>query len=141
MATFLAGKFDFGPEPGMTIRRSDVAAAKKKLGHWWLFFFSSRRRHTRYIGDWSSDVCSSDLQADVMRNVVAAVNSSIQFNKKNFWIDPVSHNQYYVGVQYPEKDVRSLDTLLEVPITGPNQKRSEERRVGKEGKARWSRCQ
>src|SRR5437764_2398839 len=27
------------------------------------FFFSSRRRHTRYIGDWSSDVCSSDLRA------------------------------------------------------------------------------
>src|SRR5437762_1168884 len=26
------------------------------------FFLSSRRRHTRYIGDWSSDVCSSDLQ-------------------------------------------------------------------------------
>src|SRR5437763_15817764 len=25
------------------------------------FFFSSRRRHTRYIGDWSSDLCSSDL--------------------------------------------------------------------------------
>src|SRR5437879_8776796 len=30
------------------------------LGHTF-FFFSSRRRHTRYIGDWSSDVCSSDL--------------------------------------------------------------------------------
>src|SRR5437879_7632598 len=28
------------------------------------FFFSSRRRHTRYIGDWSSDVCSSDLEVD-----------------------------------------------------------------------------
>src|SRR5256885_6919043 len=26
------------------------------------FFFSSRRRHTRLQGDWSSDVCSSDLQ-------------------------------------------------------------------------------
>src|SRR3712207_8247158 len=26
-------------------------------------FFSSRRRHTRYWRDWSSDVCSSDLQA------------------------------------------------------------------------------
>src|SRR5437763_2731775 len=26
-----------------------------------LSFFSSRRRYTRYIGDWSSDVCSSDL--------------------------------------------------------------------------------
>src|SRR5437764_15390466 len=29
------------------------------------FFFSSRRRHTRYIGDWSSDVCSSDLPEQV----------------------------------------------------------------------------
>src|SRR5688500_20279938 len=28
-----------------------------------LFFFSSRRRHTRLQGDWSSDVCSSDLRA------------------------------------------------------------------------------
>src|SRR5689334_24106572 len=26
------------------------------------FFFSSRRRHTRWNCDWSSDVCSSDLQ-------------------------------------------------------------------------------
>src|SRR5437763_11325211 len=26
-----------------------------------VFFFSGRRRHTRYVGDWSSDVCSSDL--------------------------------------------------------------------------------
>src|SRR5256885_6363401 len=39
------------------------------------FFFSSRRRHTRLQGDWSSDVCSSDLllahangvEADVLR--------------------------------------------------------------------------
>src|SRR5688572_31629583 len=27
-----------------------------------MFFFSSRRRHTRFDCDWSSDVCSSDLQ-------------------------------------------------------------------------------
>src|SRR5713226_6463424 len=27
-----------------------------------VFFFSSRRRHTRWTGDWSSDVCSSDLR-------------------------------------------------------------------------------
>src|SRR4051794_36465976 len=27
-----------------------------------MFFFSSRRRHTRWTGDWSSDVCSSDLK-------------------------------------------------------------------------------
>src|SRR5690625_1410161 len=29
-----------------------------------LFFFSSRRRHTRWPRDWSSDVCSSDLNAE-----------------------------------------------------------------------------
>src|SRR5207248_5175903 len=29
------------------------------------FFFSSRRRHTRSYGDWSSDVCSSDLGVEV----------------------------------------------------------------------------
>src|SRR5262245_66509509 len=29
-----------------------------------MFFFSSRRRHTRCLSDWSSDVCSSDLDAD-----------------------------------------------------------------------------
>src|SRR5256885_15106264 len=33
------------------------------------FFFSSRRRHTRLQGDWSSDVCSSDLSGMVCRLV------------------------------------------------------------------------
>jgi multidrug efflux pump subunit AcrB len=60
-------------------------------------------------------------QADVIQNVVAALNSSIQFNKRNFWIDPLSHNQYFVGVQYPEADIRSIETLLNVPITSPTQ--------------------
>lgn len=63
-------------------------------------------------------------QLDVMRNLVAALNSSIQFNKKNFWIDPISHNQYYVGVQYPEDDIQSVDTVLDVPITSSAQKKS-----------------
>src|SRR5205085_6358195 len=31
----------------------------------WFFFFSSRRRHTRFDCDWSSDVCSSDLETVV----------------------------------------------------------------------------
>src|SRR5215813_246430 len=35
------------------------------------FFFSSRRRHTRCGRDWSSDVCSSDLTAEVLREEVA----------------------------------------------------------------------
>ncbi len=60
-------------------------------------------------------------QSDVMKNVVAALNSSIQFNKHNFWIDPVSHNQYFVGVQYPEEDIKSVDTLLDIPVTSPLQ--------------------
>src|SRR5260370_3584102 len=32
-----------------------------------MFFFSSRRRHTRFKCDWSSDVCSSDLQAVMLK--------------------------------------------------------------------------
>src|SRR5688500_19794251 len=32
------------------------------------FFFSSRRRHTRLQGDWSSDVCSSDLSCSIARS-------------------------------------------------------------------------
>src|SRR3712207_1767514 len=34
-----------------------------------MFFFSSRRRHTRYWRDWSSDVCSSDLEAEIARDL------------------------------------------------------------------------
>src|SRR5256885_4153555 len=32
-----------------------------RISYYCFFFFSSRRRHTRLQGDWSSDVCSSDL--------------------------------------------------------------------------------
>src|SRR5256885_6670607 len=37
------------------------------------FFFSSRRRHTRLQGDWSSDVCSSDLIGVARRVAVVDV--------------------------------------------------------------------
>ena len=70
---------------------------------------------------------SADLgltQGEVMKNLVAALSSSIQFNKKNFWIDPVSHNQYYVGVSYPETEIESIETMLDVPITSATQKRA-----------------
>ena len=63
-------------------------------------------------------------QEDIMKNVIAAFNSSIQFNKKNFWIDPVGGNQYFVGVQYPEGDIKSIETLLNIPITGANQNKA-----------------
>ena len=38
-----------------------IPLEKRIIDDFFIFFFSSRRRHTRYIGDWSSDVCSSDL--------------------------------------------------------------------------------
>ena len=65
-----------------------------------------------------------------MKNVVAAFNSSIQFNKRNFWIDPVSKNQYFVGVQYCEKDIKSIETMLDVPITSPGQTTQARSRCG-----------
>src|SRR5262249_58312510 len=35
-----------------------------------VFFFSSRRRHTRLVSDWSSDVCSSDLERCLRHDAV-----------------------------------------------------------------------
>src|SRR5256885_5135006 len=43
------------------------------------FFFSSRRRHTRLQGDWSSDVCSSDLRLVDARGRQAAAHFEIGF--------------------------------------------------------------
>ncbi len=63
-------------------------------------------------------------QEQVMKNVIAAIKSSIQYYKKIFWIDPRSKNQYWVGVQYPEGDIRSLETVLNVSITSPTQKQA-----------------
>src|SRR5215467_10836785 len=37
------------------------------------FFFSSRRRHTRLQGDWSSDVCSSDLAREATSGAIKAL--------------------------------------------------------------------
>jgi multidrug efflux pump subunit AcrB len=60
-------------------------------------------------------------QADIMQNVIGSTNSSISFNKKNFWIDPISHNQYFVGVQYPETAINTTSDILNIPLVGSNQ--------------------
>src|SRR3989454_3906832 len=44
------------------------------------FFFSSRRRHTRLQGDWSSDVCSSDLRSTQV--ILDAANGVIAENAR-----------------------------------------------------------
>lgn len=61
-------------------------------------------------------------QDAIMKNLIAATNSSITFNKKNFWIDPKNGNQYYVGVQYPEARLDSINDLMNIPIIAPNQR-------------------
>src|SRR5256885_11829522 len=45
------------------------AIATQDCSLFYVFFFSSRRRHTRLQGDWSSDVCSSDL-ADALKGPI-----------------------------------------------------------------------
>src|SRR5256885_2357691 len=40
-----------------------------RLNMIFIFFFSSRRRHTRLQGDWSSDVCSSDLRTGLFLSI------------------------------------------------------------------------
>src|SRR5256885_5356045 len=40
-----------------------------------MFFFSSRRRHTRLQGDWSSDVCSSDLPTELLARLQAMLDA------------------------------------------------------------------
>lgn len=66
-------------------------------------------------------------QEEVMKSVIGALNSSIQYNKLNFWIDDVSGNPYFVGVQYPQSSVESLQSLLDIPITGINQNKHNRR--------------
>src|SRR5206468_6706539 len=43
------------------------------------FFFSSRRRHTRSDRDWSSDVCSSDLELQLQNKVNTNGLQELQF--------------------------------------------------------------
>src|SRR3712207_7162188 len=96
-----------------------------------IFFFSSRRRHTRYWRDWSSDVCSSDLlpldrapdkwlpgfpSTDAFKSY-RALNLSLEEKNEMESVDALD-----------EKDQAVWDSV----------KRSEERRVGKECRSRWS---
>jgi multidrug efflux pump subunit AcrB len=57
---------------------------------------------------------------DVLLQVVAAMNSSVSINR-NFWIDTDTNNQYFVAVQFPEDPNRTLDDVLNVPVTGGKQ--------------------
>src|SRR2546430_8755778 len=83
------------------------------------FFFSSRRRHTRFDCDWSSDVCSSDL-------AVLPRHRSISF------CNLVLTREVEMG------RMLSMKQRYHTIIRPANGWRSEERRVGKECRSRWS---
>src|SRR5260221_1011637 len=80
-------------------------------------FLSSRRRHTRSLCDWSSDVCSSDL------------------------LNIVPHGEEIIVAEDTDKveamPADEIATLSDATIV-PGDDRSEERRVGKECRSRWS---
>src|SRR5256885_11483430 len=92
------------------------------------FFFSSRRRHTRLQGDWSSDVCSSDLAGGV--DLYADIPGAIRALKK---LDGQHPLEFYLRVGFHIAGV-----LPDANGRGKPDIRSEERRVGKEGRSRWS---
>src|SRR5437016_10143828 len=78
------------------------------------FFFSSRRRHTRLVSDWSSDVCSSDLTSG--------------------WS---LAQPFYNDAEIFRHDIEQI-FLKQWVFAGHASRRSEERRVGKECRSRWS---
>src|SRR5690348_18260841 len=93
------------------------------------FFFSSRRRHTRWTGDWSSDVCSSDLDDLLIRFEVTDGNAEIPVSYRGIAPDLFREGQGVVAEGRMEPGgAFTADTI-----------RSEERRVGKECRGRWSR--
>ncbi|PYK90244.1 MAG: hypothetical protein DME40_08640 [Verrucomicrobia bacterium] len=59
-------------------------------------------------------------QEEIVKNVVTALNSSINFAPL-FWIDEKNGNHYFIGAQYRENDIRSINTVLDIPVTGKSQ--------------------
>src|SRR5256885_7317077 len=93
------------------------------------FFFSSRRRHTRLQGDWSSDVCSSDL-IPVQPDLSVAGHPEVFAVGDIAWITDTK-----TGKVLPQLGSVALESGHH---GGENIARSEERRVGKECRSRWS---
>lgn len=54
---------------------------------------------------------------EIVQNLVTGLNSSTNFSPA-FWIDPKNGNHYFLGAQYSEDNIRSVDALLDTPVTG-----------------------
>src|SRR5690606_40204034 len=86
-----------------------------------LLFFSSRRRHTRFSRDWSSDVCSSDLNI-IPILIFSVVQCASGMSGSSVYADTGRQIKASMIERQKEKE--------------HNLPRSEERRVGKEYNAR-----
>src|SRR5205085_6246520 len=99
-----------------------------------VFFFSSRRRHTRFDCDWSSDVCSSDLDgtaalADAEQGDAVGVGEG--GGAVGVGADVVAFDDVAGGAA--AGDVNAV-----LRIAADDVARSEERRVGKECRCGWA---
>src|SRR5699024_11936412 len=92
------------------------------------FFFSSRRRHTRSKRDWSSDVCSSDL---IHHHCVAYQSSPPDLIQK--YLSHAPPRQWQSAHGHYHRENAAAPTCARAGLF-----RSEERRVGKEGRRRRS---
>src|SRR3712207_7523647 len=93
---------------------------------WSYFFFTSRRRHTIYWRDWISDVCSSDLAAHEVRRAPAPAD-----------VDDREHLELALEHEPQAEAVLAADDGVGQRVVD-DARRSEERRVGKECRSRWS---
>src|SRR2546430_5181987 len=92
-----------------------------------VFFFSSRRRHTRFDCDWSSDVCSSDLFA--LESQLARINGNAAY----LALLRDAYRAYVKELRLANQEAAARTYLQRLQVL-----RSEERRVGKECRSRWS---
>src|SRR5437899_10206623 len=97
------------------------------------FFFSSRRRHTRCLSDWSSDVCSSDLEQGTILGAAQA------FAALGRSFGPLAAGLAYDGLGQRSTFLLAGGVMLLgglvalwLPRSQEERVRSEERRVGKE---------
>src|SRR3712207_8905358 len=95
-----------------------------------MILFSSRRRHTRYWRDWSSDVCSSDLD-----EVDGVVDDAEHPEAEHVELEQADRRAVVI---VPLQDGAPLHASPLHRAHLDDGARSEERRVGKECRSRWS---
>src|SRR2546430_11629904 len=103
-----------------------------------LYFFTGIRRHTTFDCDWSSDVCSSDLRERPFADVDDAVERALERHWRRRdarWAHALARRPFDAEFFELALAVRQIRGAR-VHLLG--ERRSEERRVGKECRSRWS---